>query len=117
MAGRKLDGRVFEGKGRPYLQLRNSISRHTPLEISSNHVTECPAACGGLQLRNSLPVATVFILRGEGEWKKNQDMIKLLACSRSLIYLARYHFSENFGIGIEYLSADKILRTKHIVMS
>jgi len=66
LAASKLEGGGFEGKGHPSLQLRNSISRHTPLEIGSDHVTECPTACGGLQLRISLPVATIFILLGDG---------------------------------------------------
>jgi hypothetical protein len=54
--------------------------------------------------------------KGEGV-KKIQDRIKLLACSRSLTYLARYHISENFGIGIEYHFVDEVLHTKYIVMS
>jgi hypothetical protein len=72
LAGGKLDGRGFQGRGYPSLQLRNSISLHTPLEISSDHVTECPAACGGLQLRISLtlPVATVFVLLEKKKEKK-----------------------------------------------
>jgi hypothetical protein len=92
-------------------QLRDSISRHTPLQISSEHVKECRVASGGgFQL--GIPSCS-YCLRSL--WREDfGTRLKCLHVAEYLHTLCVFMY-QNFGMGIEYFSADELLRVKSVV--